>query len=65
MKTTTHEGNPYHPRFAALHETLSDAERIDLEERAAVLEYDGNLTRFTAEKIAAENYERARGGGDE
>lgn len=33
-------------------ETLTPTEREDFEERAAILEYDANLSRDAAEKVA-------------
>jgi hypothetical protein len=34
--------------------TLSDDERMEYEERAAIMEYDGGLTRVEAERRALE-----------
>jgi len=32
--------------------TMTDAERIDYEERAAIIEYDGGYPRYEAERMA-------------
>jgi hypothetical protein len=39
---------------------LSEDEREDFEERAAILEYDGQLSRYEAEKMALEIVKKKR-----
>jgi hypothetical protein len=41
-----------HPVGAANDDRLTDDERADVEERAAILEHDGGLPRSAAERIA-------------
>jgi|GEM_PF-2776199 len=41
--------------FAKYYHSLTEDERMNYEERAAIMEYDGGLTRADAEKQALEN----------
>jgi hypothetical protein len=43
-----------------LREKENDAQRIDWEERAAIMEYDGGLSRADAERLAREDMEKWR-----
>ena len=45
--------------YAALIAALPDDERVSVEERAAIIEYDGNLTRLQAEMLAWREHKRA------
>ena len=39
--------------------TIPDTERVEVEERAAIAEFDGNLSRDQAERLALDAYLRS------
>lgn len=43
-------------------EMLAENERVEVEERAAILEFDGDLTRSEAERVAIGTHLRRTGG---
>jgi hypothetical protein len=45
-------------RFAKAIPALSEEQRADVEERAAILEFDGRLSRDQAERLALSPYGR-------
>jgi hypothetical protein len=51
--------NVGHDSFGSVATELATSERVDVEERAAILEFDGKLSRNAAERLAlAEQFRR-------
>ena len=55
MNTTkNHDIQPIDPLVAELYETLTDNLKEDFHERAAIIEFESNLSRYHAERLAME-----------
>ena len=55
MNTTkNHDIQPIDPLVAELYETLTDNLKEDFHERAAIIEFESNLSRDHAERLAME-----------
>ena len=50
--TKNHESQPIDPLVSEIYETLTDTLKEEFHERAAIIEFDSNLPRDNAERLA-------------
>ena len=50
--TKNHESQPIDPLVSEIYETLTDTLKEEFHERAAIIEFDSNLPRENAERLA-------------
>ena len=50
--TKNHDIQPIDPRVSEVYETLSDTLKEEFHERASIIEFDSNIPRDNAERLA-------------
>ena len=55
ITTKNHESQPIDPPVSEVYETLTDYLKEEFHERAAIIEFESNLSRDHAERMAMES----------